>query len=225
MTLGPLANGDVHVQNGMTSFQTLQNSISDYIIDGLQRPKCYHGKMFDSISFFSTCPRGIVVVVFHFDSGGRKAKQKVVPSLSSDLLSLPTLQLLPLLPACCSKTPLRQDFPQVCPGVRHLHGICTTYSVGRMIFMPRPCRTCMVLLLVSRRLTNVSSWTSETCCQPPARFPQKITGPNVCVIWVKTMHDSVMQFSLCNWTCIRRSWVRSPSSISVFWEQCVHMVK
>ena len=33
-------------------------------------------------------------------------------------LSLPTLQLLPLLPACCSKTPLRQDFPQVCPRVR-----------------------------------------------------------------------------------------------------------
>ena len=45
--------------------------------------KCHHGKMLGTISFhilwasrfsFSPCPYGIVVVVFHFDSGGRKAK-------------------------------------------------------------------------------------------------------------------------------------------------------
>ena len=53
---------------------------------GLRRPNCHHGKMLGSTSFhilwtfksvFSPCPYGIVVVVFHFDSGGRKAR---VPS-------------------------------------------------------------------------------------------------------------------------------------------------
>ena len=47
------------------------------------QPNCFFGKMRDSCSFrsfwifrhsFSPCPYGIVVVVFHFDSGGRKAK-------------------------------------------------------------------------------------------------------------------------------------------------------
>ena len=46
LTLGPLANVDVYLPNGMTSCQTLQNSVSHYIIDGLQRPKCHHGFTF-----------------------------------------------------------------------------------------------------------------------------------------------------------------------------------
>ena len=67
----------------MTSCQRLQNSISP-LFGGLLRQKCHHGKMLGTISFhilwtsrssFSPCPYGIVVVVFHFDSGGRKAKQ------------------------------------------------------------------------------------------------------------------------------------------------------
>ena len=75
---------DVHLSNGMTNCQPLQNIISHCILYGLRRPNCHHGKMLGSTSFhilwtfksvFSPCPYGIVVVVFHFDLGGRKAKK------------------------------------------------------------------------------------------------------------------------------------------------------
>ena len=77
---------DVHLSNEMTNCQPLQNIISHCIMYGLRRPNCHHGKMLGSTSFhilwtfksvFSPCPYGIVVVVFHFDSGGRKAKKTV----------------------------------------------------------------------------------------------------------------------------------------------------
>ena len=84
LTLCLIENVDVHLSNGMINCQPLQNIISHCIMYGLRRPNCYHGKMLGSTSFhilwtfksvFSPCPYGIVVVVFHFDSGGRKTKQ------------------------------------------------------------------------------------------------------------------------------------------------------
>ena len=58
-------------------------NFSHCIADGSWRPNFLFGKMLGSSLFhilwtsrcsFSPCPYGIVVVVFHFDSGGRKAK-------------------------------------------------------------------------------------------------------------------------------------------------------
>ena len=66
------------------SVKDYRTLFSHHIIDGLLRPKCHHGKMLGTISFhtlwtsrcsFCLCPYGIVIVVFHFNSGGRKAKK------------------------------------------------------------------------------------------------------------------------------------------------------
>ena len=68
----------------MPSRKTLHNIISHCIMNSLRRLNCHHGTMLGSTSFhilwifrsiFSPCPYGIVVVVFHFDSGGRRAKK------------------------------------------------------------------------------------------------------------------------------------------------------
>ena len=83
MTVCPLANVDVHWLNGMTHGQTSQINFSHCITDGSRRPNCLFGKMRGNCvvhilwtfrSSFSPCPYRIVVVVFHFDSGGRKAR-------------------------------------------------------------------------------------------------------------------------------------------------------
>ena len=93
----------------MTSCQRLQNSISHHIIGGLLRQKCHHGKMLGTISFhilwtsrssFSPCPYGIVVVVFHFDSGGRKAQSKSkIPASTSSSSTSTTTESAPKNPA------------------------------------------------------------------------------------------------------------------------------
>ena len=68
----------------MTSCHTSHINFSHCIADGSRRPNFLFGKMlgrslfhilWTSRSSYSPCPYGIVVVVFHFDSGGRKAKQ------------------------------------------------------------------------------------------------------------------------------------------------------
>ena len=103
---------DVHLSNGMTNCQPLQNINSHCILYGLRRPNCHHGKMLGSTSFhilwtfksvFSPCPYGIVVVVLHFDSG--KAKK-------SRCHCLPRVHLLCTLEALSSgktrpRAPLR----------------------------------------------------------------------------------------------------------------------
>ena len=67
----------------MTSCHTSHINFSHCITGGSWRPNFLFGKMLGSSLFhilwaarssFSPCPYGIVVVVFHFDSGGRKAK-------------------------------------------------------------------------------------------------------------------------------------------------------
>ena len=90
LTVYLLANRDVHWLNGMTNCPTSQINFSHCVTDGLRRPNCLFGKMrgnslfhilWASRSSFSPCPYGIVVVVFHFDSGGRKAKQSCFSSV------------------------------------------------------------------------------------------------------------------------------------------------
>ena len=69
----------------MTSCHTSHINFSHCITGGSWRLNFLFGKMLGSSLFhilwtsrssFSPCPYGIVVVVFHFDSGGRKAKAK-----------------------------------------------------------------------------------------------------------------------------------------------------
>ena len=79
----PLVKWDDKLSNITNQFFPLRQ-------DGLRRPNCLFGKMrgnslfhilWASRSSFSPCPYGIVVVVFHFDSGGRKAKQSCFSSV------------------------------------------------------------------------------------------------------------------------------------------------
>ena len=80
LTLGPFANVDVHLPNGMTSCQTLQSSLPITLYMAYSGQNAIMAKnsavfRFTFRSVFSPRAYGIVVVVFHFDSDGSKAKK------------------------------------------------------------------------------------------------------------------------------------------------------
>lgn len=62
--------------------ETWQHSVCHCIMDGLRPPNCHHDKMCcNPLCRFSSCRYGILVVVFQFDSCGRKARKCVHPAL------------------------------------------------------------------------------------------------------------------------------------------------
>ena len=89
---------------------SMQDIWSHCIANGLWRPNFLFGKMLGSSLFhilwtsrssFSPCPYGIVVVVFHFDSGGRKSKKKKIPTyLFTDISNWLTKILSHVLATC-----------------------------------------------------------------------------------------------------------------------------
>ena len=91
--------------------------------------------LWTSRSSFSPCPSGIVIVVFHFDSGGRKAKQSR-PSPRGQCFCCPLPLVVRNLEPNLRRWPREPSTTSCPPAPQRLNGVASTLAI-LVITQPR----------------------------------------------------------------------------------------